>query len=179
MAYSFMPASTGTNVLPVRSNWIEFFRTDFFRALIEYGKSNKTIRNAEFENVTPETIPNYAATGKKTVGVLSCRDGELPLISGSKDAIFQMMPDQNNGLPIPGITGVTKTHVEMKAAWLMRMQGIMKADLYLNRDPCIYETAPGIYGGCDVYIPRALPEGSVLTIHSPSGTKVYVGTGGQ
>jgi RHS repeat-associated protein len=175
LGYGFLPRSPGIDVVPTRPAWGEFLRSDFVRVLCEYGKTNKAFRNQELTEITIDSVPDVAISGGKTIGVMSCRDGEIPLISGTKDAVYAQMP-QNTG---PGMTNVTKTHVEMKTAWLMKNEGIPKADLFLNRAPCTYEINSGNLGGCDVFIPRTLPAGYTLTVYYPGGTKVYIGTGGQ
>jgi hypothetical protein len=76
------------------------------------------------------------------------------------------------GQGLPGFNGNQLTHVEGHAAAQMRTTGAQRGVLDINKDPC----TAGSGGGCNGLLPRMLPEGAELTIRSPSGTRVYVGT---
>ncbi len=63
------------------------------------------------------------------------------------------------------MTNRIRSHVEAHAAALMRLGGIDRAALYINRGPC------GGLTGCNAMLPRMLPEGAQLTVFGPGGAR--------
>jgi hypothetical protein len=109
------------------------------------------------------TLPTF--TGK-TEGIFRAGSKDLPLKSGYDG------PSKHLPRGTPGMNHHLKAHVEAHAAAVMRLEGIQKATLYINRIPCSNAKAPG----CHLLLPRMLPEGAQLTVHGPDGFKwVYRG----
>jgi RHS repeat-associated protein len=100
-------------------------------------------------------LPAYS--GGKTQGILDTGTEEIGLVSGR--------PTGDRVLPgnAPGHDLLIRDHVEAQASALMRNQGIMDADLYINNTPC-----PDIFG-CDRMLPHMLPEGATLRMHIKHG----------
>jgi hypothetical protein len=112
-------------------------------------------------------LPEYGLEDRRTRGILAMPDGtQRPLQSGYEGPSAEL-PRPRTGT---GMNHHNVSHVEAHAAATMRLEGLEKATLYLNRAPC-----PGKVG-CDVNLHRMLPPGGKLTIYGPDGfAKVYRG----
>jgi hypothetical protein len=153
---------TASAISPLRPTWVDYWCTRFVETITSYGKNNKFFVK-KIGTLHPADLPPISASGK-TLGILSCRDGDIPLVSG-RSGPAETLPSGTQGMNM-----VTKTHVEGHAAALMRTYQIMQADLYINNPPC--SNGPT---SCDALLPSMLPTGAKLIIHSPDGVKVYIG----
>jgi hypothetical protein len=107
-------------------------------------------------------LPAYS--GGKTQGIFDSGSSQVDLISGYKG------PSASMPRGTPGMNSHTKAHVEAHSAALMRQQGLKDATLYINQVPCTGRN------GCDVLLPRLLPEGAQLHVYGPNGFRqTYTG----
>jgi len=124
------------------------------------------------DRVPDPPSPNRGTSGRLVVG--DDREGlGLPFESGAAtgavDAFEQRLKAQGRQLPA-GFSVRIRSHVEAHVAAYMRMNGIDRGSLYINRAPC-----PGPRG-CDANLSRILPPGAQLTVFAPGARpRVYRG----
>lgn len=104
--------------------------------------------------------------GAKTTGIIRIGGSDTRLVSGYAG------PSAAMPRGTPGMDNIVKSHVEAHAASIMRVQGVQKVTLYINRVPC------GGVTGCGRMLPRMLPPNAKLKVVGPNGyRKTFVGDG--
>ena len=121
-------------------------------------------------------VPEYVPKGP-TRGVFEAGGQTVPLRS-QRDGPGEWFHQGDNfpGGKDSGRTFAT-THVEGHAAAIMRQEGIMDADVFINRDtgPCASA------GSCRFVLHKLIPEGSTMRVHFPDpagGVSTWTFTGG-
>ena len=114
---------------------------------------------------------------QRTVGYA---DGSYNRFTSGRDGTYS--PQIRQGLIdagfYPDSADFLSSHVEMKAATDMIMQGKSESELVINNRPC--QAAGPMLPGCDEALERYLPEGYTLTVHGTTQegepfTRVYRG----
>jgi hypothetical protein len=108
--------------------------------------------------------PVQPRTGQKTHGRVVVGNGASDAIISGDDSDAEAARNAllEEGYPLPG-QPIVATHVEMKVAARMRVQGVTHATMVINHVPCLLDL------GCDNLIGVVLPAGSSLTVHGTGG----------
>ncbi|HEX6685587.1 MAG TPA: DddA-like double-stranded DNA deaminase toxin [Candidatus Limnocylindrales bacterium] len=144
--------------------------------LPDLGRHGNDVLSPNGSPVHPN-VPPYVQGGP-TRGVFEAGGQQVPLRS-QVEGPGQWFHEGDNfpGGPGSGRTFST-THVEGHAAAIMRQEGIMDADVFINRDTGPCESA----GACRYVLHKLIPEGSTMRVHFPdasgTGVRTWTFTGG-